>query len=380
MKERIGILINALGVSDSGGVSVLDKLLHECTMNNSQSYWIVCNENDNVNSLIKKFRIFDNINFNVVPYQGFIYRLYYENILLKKLMNRKIDLIYNFTGSFQPWIGKPQIIKVHNLMFYSAILDKFYKEQGQFFLWFKQVFFKRIFFKFMLNKAKYIEIQSSHVKDYLNEFIDIRNKFFFIKSDINVHEDEFLTPKQYDFSKRIKFLYIVGPHFKYPHKNLSDFSKAMLSLKKQGVDFEIDITLSLDQLGTSKEWDSELNKQTNFLGYIDNKKAINELFCNNTILISTSVVETLGLHVIEGIKNGVIVITPDEKYADIVYGKNRFTYSLFSDSSLLYTINSVIDYSKSFDKKIFSQQDYLKISEGGKFKNINNVFNEVLNV
>ena len=50
----------------------------------------------------------------------------------------------------------------------------------------------------------------------------------------------------------------------------------------------------------------------------------NSLFYDNTVLISTSVVETLGLHVIEGIKNGVIIITPNEQYADVVYGKNRF--------------------------------------------------------
>ena len=49
----------------------------------------------------------------------------------------------------------------------------------------------------------------------------------------------------------------------------------------------------------------------------------NSLFYDNTVLISTSVVETLGLHVIEGIKNSVI-ITPNEQYADVVYGKNRF--------------------------------------------------------
>ena len=55
-----------------------------------------------------------------------------------------------------------------------------------------------------------------------------------------------------------------------------------------------------------------------------------ELFCDNTILISTSVIETLGLHVIEGIKNGVITIAPDEEYANTVYGENMFKYELFN--------------------------------------------------
>ena len=379
MEKEIDILVNALGVSDSGGISVLDKFLHECTTNNLQNYYVVCNSNANMHKLIKKYCIFDNIKFNIVPFKGVLYRLFYENFLLQRSVTHKIDLIYNFTGSFQPWVKKLQIIKVQNLMFYSLILDGFYKERGEDFLWVKQILLKRFFFKFMLGKAKYIEVQSSHVKDHLNNFFDIEDKKFFIKSDICVHKNEFHTPRKYDFSKKIKFLYIVGPHFECPHKNLLDFSKAMLGLIKQGTNFEIDITLSLDQLSSSEMWNFELNKYTNFLGYIDNKSEMNSLFYDNTILISTSVVETLGLHVIEGIKNGVIVITPNEQYADVVYGKNRFSYSLFNSNSLLNTINKIITSKELFEERVLSQQSYLKSSEKSKINSINSVFNEVIN-
>ena len=380
MKEKNGILVNALGVSDSGGVAVLDKLLHECTENNLQDYYIVCNKNHNICNLIKKYCIFDNIKFNIIPFKGLLFRLFYENFLLQgSVMPSKIDLIYNFTGSFQPWIKRPQVVKVQNLMFYSFVLDGLYKERGRGLLWVRHILLKRFFFKFMLNKAKYIEVQSSHVKDYLNNFLDIKGKKFFIKSDICIHKNEFHAPRKYDFSKKVRFLYIVGPHFEYPHKNLLDFSEAMLGLKKQGVDFEIDITLSLDQLNGSEVWNCELNKCTNFLGYIDNKSVINSLFYDNTVLISTSVVETLGLHVIEGIKNGVIIITPNEQYADVVYGKNRFSYSLFNSDSLINTINNIIACKESFEERVLSQHSYLKSSEKSKINSINSVFNEVIN-
>ena len=380
MSIKINILINALGIVDSGGISVLDKLLQECTTSDLVKYYVVCNRNSNIDKLIRKFHAFKNFEFKIVSNRGFFYRIFYENIVFRRYIKNNIDLIYNFSGSYQPWIKRPQIVKIHNLIFYSKVLDKTYKGKGRYISWIKEVYLKRIFFKLSLKNAKYIEIQSNHVKDHISNFINIKSKFFYVKSDINVSNNEFHISKQYDFSKKINFLYIVGPHFEYLHKNLLDFTNAMLELNKKKVDFEINITLTNEQLSNSKVWNMSLNSKTNFLGYISDQEEMKELFYDNTILISTSVVETLGLHVIEGIKNGVITIAPDEEYANAVYGKNRLKYSLFDNNSLLNTINSVIDCGESFDKKIFSQQCYLKINEGNKFKNINDVFNEVLNV
>ena len=73
-------------------------------------------------------------------------------------------------------------------------------------------------------------------------------------------------------------------------------------------------------------------------------KKITELFCDNTILISTSIIETLGLHVIEGIKNGVITVVPNEEYANVVYGSNIFKYELFNKDSLISVIMRIINF------------------------------------
>ena len=105
-----------------------------------------------------------------------------------------------------------------------------------------------------------------------------------------------------------------------------------------------------------------------------------ELFCDNTILISTSIIETLGLHVIEGIKNGVITIAPDEEYANSVYGENMFKYKLFNKGSLLGAIMSVMNYKEPYSEKILSLQDDLRQSEVSKFDSILDVFDEVINV
>ena len=83
---------------------------------------------------------------------------------------------------------------------------------------------------------------------------------------------------------------------------------------------------------------------------------------------------------LEGIKNGVITITPDELYANTVYGGNMFQYELFNKDSLVDTIMSVINCKESYSENILTIQDDLRKSEMNKFSSILDVFDEVLNV
>jgi hypothetical protein len=376
------ILVNALGIIDSGGIVVLDKFLYECLKEPlGRRYLIVANDNINIRKLLGKYKENTLFEFLFINNKGFIHRLFYENLIFRRLVKEHcIDLIYNFSGTAQFFTKAPQLVKIHNLLFYSKKLDGFYQEKELFLRWFKDIFVKRIALIQMLNRATHLEIQSSHVKQYLSDFINTKNKAFYVKSDIDVSDNAFHVPRQYDFSKKIKFLYIVGPHFEGLHKNLQDFTNAMMNLTEAGIDFEINITLTNDQLNNSKVWDASLNSKTNFLGYISGQVKMKELFCDNTILISTSIIETLGLHVIEGIKNGVITIVPNEEYANTVYGENMFKYELFNKNSLSNTIMTVINCNESFSDKILSIQGDLRQSEMSKFGSILDVFDEVINV
>jgi len=376
------ILVNALGIIDSGGIVVLDKFLYECLKEPlGRRYLIVANDNINIRKLLGKYKENTLFEFLFINNKGFIHRLFYENLIFRRLVKEHcIDLIYNFSGTAQFFTKAPQLVKIHNLLFYSKKLDGFYQEKELFLRWFKDIFVKRIALIQMLNRATHLEIQSSHVKQYLSDFINTKNKAFYVKSDIDVSDNAFHVPRQYDFSKKIKFLYIVGPHFDSLHKNLQDFTSAMLNLSETGIDFEINITLTNRQLNSVKIWDTSLNSKTNFLGYISDQEKMTELFCDNTILISTSIIETLGMHVLEGIKNGVITIAPNEPYANTVYGDNMFQYELFNRDSLVDTIMSVIDCKGSHSENILSIQDDLRQSEMSKFSSILDVFDEVLNV
>ncbi|RLA83984.1 MAG: hypothetical protein DRG78_02690 [Epsilonproteobacteria bacterium] len=373
------ILINALGIQDSGGITVLEKSLEECLSNKLNNYLIICNDNLNINHLADKYKDIKQFQFKIIQAKGFLYRLYYENIIFRKIIKENnINLIYNFSGSSQFFLQIPQLIKIQNLLFYSKKLDNVYKQNNKFILWLKQIYLKRIIFKSMANNSKYFEIQSSHVKNYMSDFININNKKFYIKSDIDVNDNLFSKPKQYDFTQKIKFLYIVGPHFEYIHKNFIDFINVMLELNKRNIDFEINITLTKEQLENSVLWDNNLNDKTNFLGYLTDKEKMQELFCDNTILISTSIIETLGLHVIEGIKNGIVTIAPDEEYSKAVYGENIIKYNLFDTKSLLNSVLSIINNKIDCTDYILTLQNDLKISENNKQKNIVDIFDEIL--
>lgn len=374
----VNVLINALGIVDSGGIFILDQTLTECSANKLSKFLIVCNHNENIKKLQNKHNEFTFITVR----SGLIYRLFYENIIFRRLVKKyNIQLIYNLTGSAQLdfLLNTVQLTKVQNLIFYSKTLDAIFYSKKTYFKWFKEIFFKRQYLKFMLGQSKNIEVQSQHVIDSLSDFINIKNNVFYIKSDIDTSREAFSIPKNYNFSKKIKFLYIVGPHFDLTHKNFIVFVNAMSKFDNLNVDYEINITLTRKQLHTSQIWNFSLDSKTNFLGYINSRDELNKLYCDNTILISTSIVETLGLHVIDGIKNGVITIVPNESYAISVYGENIITYDTLSSNSLLDAIQFVLTNNIFCSNIILSLQNRLKKNEMAKHQNILEIFKKILN-
>jgi len=372
------ILLNTLGIQDSGGITVLDKVLEECKAS-EYDFYIYCNNNENIKKLIDKYKEIKNFHFRKLQITNFLSRLYMENVVFKKVIAQyNIDLVYNFSGSAQFFLSVPQLTKVHNLLFYSKKIDSVYFQRREYIKWLQQIYFKRLVFHAMLRQVKYVEVQSSHVQNAIGDFIDITQKEFFIKSDIDVTQQSFLEPKSYDFSKKVRFLFIVGPHFEYLHKNFADFVGAMRLLQKTNLDFEIDITLTKEQLHNSELWDNALDRQTNFLGYIDTKKEAATLFRENTVLISTSVIETVGLHVIEAIQNGVVAIVPDELYAKSVYGDAIVTYDLFNRDSLVMSIESLFSLEPNKVQDIIRKnQQYIINNENNKYQNVVDIFKKV---
>ena len=375
----MNILVNAFGITSAGGITVLNKTIYEFLDNQENQYYIFVFNNQNILNLIREFNNIDNIHFKIYNDYGILFRLLRENLyFLSFVLRNNISLIYNLTGTRQLLFGTPTVLKIQNLAFFTKKLDAIYLNNNKKILWLKQIWFKRFIFSLMLRFTKNIEIQSIHVKEELANFINIDNKKFFIKSDFLINQNHLSEPKQYDFNKEITFLYIVGPHFSFPHKNIGDFVKTMVMLFDSGLNFHINITLNYEELKRSGLWNDKLNKITSFLGYIDSKR-MNTLFRNNAILISTSVIETLGLHVLEGVLNGVLCIVPNESYSENVYGNSVLTYNLFDCESFMETIMQLKSYKNSAcHGLILDNQNYIRHNENNKYRNSLSIFNDVL--
>jgi len=374
------VLVNAFGISSAGGITVLKKTIYEFLENQENQYYIFVFSNQNTLNLVKEFNNIGNIQFKIYNDYGILFRLLRENLyFLSFVLKNHVSLIYNFTGTRQLLFGVPTIVKIQNLLFFTKKLDSIYFDNNQKILWLKQIWLKRFIFGFMLRFTKNLEIQSIHVKEELSNFINVNNKNFFIKNDFFIEQSHISEPKQYDFNKEITFLYVVGPHFSFPHKNIGDFVKTMIMLFNSGLNFHINITLTYEELNRSGLWNDKLNKITSFLGYIDSNKKMKTFFSNNVILISTSVTETLGLHVIEAILNGVLCIVPNESYSENVYGNSVLTYNLFDCKSLMETIIQLKSYNNSAcHGLILDNQRYICHNESDKYSNSLSIFNDVL--
>jgi hypothetical protein len=372
------IILNGLGIQDSGGITVLRKILSEFILSDKYRIHLFITKHLNTESIKDEFQQNDSIIIRVIPNHGFIYRILFEHgYFFKYSIKYRVPIIYNVTGTAQLFSRCKQLTKVQNSLFFSKRLDKEYWKTRHYIDWLKQVYFKRLVFRSMLKSVQYIEIQSPHVKDKIANYMSLKGKRIFVKSDIDIATPNVISPKIYTPNSMKTILFVVGPHFALLHKNIKDFSDAMTLLMKTELNFEIKITLLEDDMKRSTAWSDKLNPITKFLGYLSHSEILN-LFQDNSLLVSTSIVETLGLHVIEATLNGIMVVVPDETYCMEVYGDSTPTYELFDASSLAAKIEKLFgDKSENISAGITVNQQYLINSEKRKWGSIVNIMNDM---
>ena len=146
----MNILLNALGIQDSGGITVLNKIYAELEKSQRNNYIFICNNSSTVMNLLDKYKARNNMTFHIVGRKGYLYRFYFENLICNKIANdHAIDLIYNLSGTKQFFTNIPQLVKVQNLSYFCKKLDDSYKSNSQLILWARQVYLKRLVLKFI---------------------------------------------------------------------------------------------------------------------------------------------------------------------------------------------------------------------------------------
>ena len=102
--SKNSVLINAMGVRDSGGISVLNKTLRDLVNckndRKNDRYVIIFNLCKNTFSIKNRYKENKNIDFIFIDSNSFLYRLYYENFKFSEIINqKKVVLVYNFSRS-----------------------------------------------------------------------------------------------------------------------------------------------------------------------------------------------------------------------------------------------------------------------------------------
>ena len=112
--------MNAIGITDSGGVTVLKKLMQELTASKQdEKFLFLFNENEHISRIIETYKKHNSFKFKFLSSKNFVYRFFFENVSLRKIIKREnINLIYNFSGSCQFFIKTPKIVKIQNLIFF----------------------------------------------------------------------------------------------------------------------------------------------------------------------------------------------------------------------------------------------------------------------
>ena len=136
------VLVNGIGIINSGGLIVLEKFLKECLeFETENKFFFILTNSPLISSLVRQYQVYKCFEFRLVEIRSLVHRLYFENVGFKDIIKVcNIDLIYNFTGSAQPYLKCVQLVKMQNLLFYSKKLNRRYKENFKFILWIKQVY------------------------------------------------------------------------------------------------------------------------------------------------------------------------------------------------------------------------------------------------
>ena len=365
------ILFNALGIQDSGGITVLNLALKEFQKTKKYRVHLFLYKNVNTIQLCEEYIQSSQYNISYVTYKNLLYRIFYENLYFPYYCRtQNIDIVYNFSGLAQLFMKNKQLVKIQNLRFYSKALDQMYYHKKEYFHWLKQIYSKRLILLFMLRSIKNYELQSSHVENNLSDYLRMDTTRVFIKSDILINEELISCPREYSRNKMLTILFIVGPHFETLHKNIDDFLIAMYELSKTDVDYRIKITIDKKDLEKHEHWNDTIDSKIEYLGYLPSCQ-IKDLFQDNSILISTSIIETIGLHVIESIINGVVPIVPALKYSYCVYGKDVPTYMVSDPNSLVSKILNIHSLSDTQVKQIICEnQQYIVNNERSKHKSV----------
>jgi glycosyltransferase involved in cell wall biosynthesis len=323
------VLVNASALDSRGGFTIIKDYLFDINKNIDALKELNI---DNItvlvgNSLLKEYsNTVQNVIYDGFPKKSLFHKYYYENIYIRKyLIENNIDAYLSLQNVGIKNIGIPQVVLIHqpipfsdiklteieitNYIKYKILMNEYWKSSIAEYSgvivqtdWMKNA----IKAKYKYDKVEVIRTKTQKPKgDKIDSLLDIKFN-----------------------NKEIKLLYVTNDE-KYKNNDI-----LIRSIDKYNSKADIKVILYLTIKGND-------TNSIRYLGKIAYDK-MGDLYKKVNALIYPSLVETLGLPLLEAQEYGLGIIAADKEYAHEICGDNAIYFDPRNENSI---INSIKDYS-----------------------------------
>ena len=332
------ILFYCLGLHQSGGLSVLDTLIGQSSINNDFHYYFDRRAKNKIKNTIYKNVYFKNSNLLI--------RIYDEFLLSR---SRSFDKIIFLNGLPSFFINKKAI----SIVLFQNI-NIFKSKDRNFFNWFFSMDLIR-FLKFYFFKHKVDEwaVLSMNAKRQLEKFLNKSSKIVLINIE-QYNEIQILkSHKEFDF---------IFPATLGYHKNHEKLIEAFILLAKDNIFPRLLLTLTRKELNSTN-----FEKLTNIfkLNIVYKNfdiREISSIYSKSKALVFPSFVETLGLPLIEAKKFKLDVLASELDYVRDILDPNE-TFDPQSSLSMYRAIKRYLKINSNNKNNFIDYESYLKYLE-----------------
>lgn len=343
----MNILVNCAALHDRGGLSVAKEFLNEVSSSaflkdKKINLYVVCSDN----RLLK----YENENIKIYCFEeykkSFFKKAIFEIFFLKRFIREhgiKILLSLQNTGINSRKLK--QYVMIHQPIPFSDISYKSLEVKNII----KYSILLRYYYKLNINKYDTVFVQTDWMKKSIINNYRFRNKIYVIRpGNVNIRRCSEKLPHKADeilsSCAHPRFIYVTNTE---KYKNNDRLIKAVDSYNKKN---EKKVYLFLTISGKSTDY-------VKYLGKIPHE-SMYELYKNCDALIFASLLETLGLPILEAYDAGLDVLVSDIDYAHEICKENAVYFNPYFVDDICRAIST---YLSSSHKKI----DH-KASEGVK--------------
>ena len=345
------VLINAITITEGGGLVVLTHLLKSMQKAGSEICWYVVSDPKILSALPQHNKIVK-ISYTRARKTP-LHLLYWYECELPKLVSRiEIDLLFSLTN-FLPrkCLSCPALLLMHNAGFFSETFTRlqmqYYKNFKNNLLWKRKIKWA----KNSIKRATIVTVQTNALK---NEILKLRgvsqDKIITIPHGPGLLEMTDAQPRLFPENRiwRIGYITKFGPQ-----KDFITVIKAMSHLKTSGV--RIKLVLTLDE--NTKEYPSilheiEANKIQDMienLGEVTDRDNLQRVYHSLDIFIFPSLVESFGFTLVEAMTAGLPVIVADTPSNREMVGEAGQFFPTENSKQLLEKIQSIM-----IDKNLYN--------------------------